>query len=322
VATFTWTGAEPGRAALLPVSVREHGPNAAVGDPAKQVLGQQAVRPDGQSHARAHTVEETGSPAVEDAVDAPGNGNRVRPVSNAVPVRIDPLRSPWLIALYAVLAQLNGLHDAGSEKAGFDEGHIDAEGSDLAPQDLAQRFQRALRRRVVSHERQTDRRISRADIDDVRSRLVPHGRQDSLDHAERAEIVRLEYRHGLLQRDLFECAFKPVPRVVDQGIDPTGLFQNCPYAGLDRFVGTHIQWNQAPASWLFMLLWVTAGPKHDKSVFGQVIRDGLPDACRCTGDENDSLSAHLALPFLIQNHETPKGLCSRGSPQKIPVEGS
>src|SRR5207244_2768075 len=99
---------------------------------------------------------------------------------------------------------------------------------------LARSFQRVLRRAVVTVARDTHAPPHRAHVDDRAAALLAHARQHGLDHANRAEVVRLE--HGLreLERALLDGPAATDAGVVDEHVDATGTAEYLAYATVDR----------------------------------------------------------------------------------------
>src|SRR5689334_6539574 len=80
----------------------------------------------------------------------------------------------------------------------MDNGRLNTERRNLAPQCLYQTVQSEFRSAVVWNEGQTDKPTDRTDNHDVAGRLLPHGRKNRTDHPGRAKEIRLKMPLGLI----------------------------------------------------------------------------------------------------------------------------
>jgi hypothetical protein len=116
------------------------------------------------------------------------------------------------------------------DRAWLDQRDPDPERPDLIPEGFHQAFHGELAGAVVTPERHRRQPGHAADGDDVPGAAFAHSRQHGGGHPGHAEVVGLELRLGLSDRNLLDRSGAQVPGVVDQDIDSPRLAQDLTHA--------------------------------------------------------------------------------------------
>ena len=131
--------------------------------------------------------------------------------------------------------------EVGGVGSGFDQGHLDPKPGHLLGKTLMQRFEGPFGRVVEAHDRPGGDPRDAGYAQDMPAALLAQQGQRGLDHRERAEEVRFEFRADLRLGRLFDRAQKGIARIVDHHIQPPEVGVSLRNDGLDLFTPGHVE---------------------------------------------------------------------------------